>query len=496
MTMPDIPLKILMISAEMVPFAKTGGLADVVGALPKALCAAGCEVRVIIPRYSRINLERFNLQPIYESYHIQIDNINAQVSLMSTTIGSPECEVPVYLIDNQHYFDRDGLYMYEDDADRFIFFCRASLEGMRLLDWKPDVIHCHDWHTAIVPNWLKTSYRRDPFYMNTASLYTIHNLAYQGIFGYRVLEIAGIDEYGFLAHPDLPHLSGAIDFMGRGIHYADIITTVSESYAREILHPERGEGLDTLLQQRHMDLFGVLNGIDTQLHDPATDPHIAAHYDLHDPGAKQQCKADLQQEMQLPQQAETAVLSLISRLTDSKGFDLINGLVETLLENHNIQLVFLGTGELRYHERLSTLRARFPQQIAFAPTFNKRLAHKIYAGSDMFLMPSRYEPCGLGQLLAMRYGSIPIVRATGGLADTVRDYNPITGQGNGFVFNTYNAYELYGTIIRALEYYRTPTKWAELVKQAMSEDYGWERPAQRYIELYHLAIQRKQERDT
>ena len=492
--MADIPLKILMMSAEMVPFAKTGGLADVVGTLPKALRAAGCEVRVIIPRYGRIDLERFDLKPVLEPYQILIDNIDAQVNLLSTTISATDCEVPVYLVDNQHYFERDGLYMYEDDADRFIFFCRASLEGMRLLDWKPDVIHCHDWHTAIIPNWLKTLYRRDPFYMNTASVYTIHNLAYQGIFGYRVLEIAGVDEYGFLAHPDLPHLSGAIDFMGRGIHYADIITTVSESYAREILHPERGEGLDPLLQQRQNDLFGVLNGIDTSANDPAIDTYIAAHYDLHDTSGKQQCKADLQREMQLPQRSEQAVLGLISRLTDSKGFDLINSLIETLLENHPIQLVILGTGELRYHERLATLRARFPQQIAFTPTFNKRLAHKIYAGSDMFLMPSRYEPCGLGQLLAMRYGSIPIVRATGGLADTVCDYNPLTGQGNGFVFHTYNAYELYGTIMRALEYYRDPLEWAKLMKQAMAEDFGWERPAQRYMELYQLAIQRKQER--
>lgn len=482
-----------MMSAEMVPFAKTGGLADVVGALPKALLSQGCDVRVIIPRYGRIDPERFDLHLFMEPYPILVDNIDAQVKLLYTTIKAPHGEVPVFLVDNQHYFDRDGLYMYEDDADRFIFFCRASLEAMRLLNWKPDIIHCHDWHTAIVPNWLKTVYRHDAFYKDTACVYTIHNLAYQGIFGYRVLEIAGVDEYGFLANPNLPHLSGAVDFMGRGIHYADIITTVSESYAREILEPERGEGLDPLLRARQQDLFGVLNGVDAQSYNPAIDEYIAAHYDQHDLRGKQQCKADLQREMQLPQQEQAALIGVISRLTDSKGFDLINMLIETLLENHNIQLVVLGTGELRYHERLSTLRARFPQQIAFAPTFNRLLAHKIYAGSDMFLMPSRYEPCGLGQLLAKRYGSIPIVRATGGLADTMHDFDPSTGQGDGFVFKAYNAYELYGTLCRALEYYRNPTVWTQLMRQAMVAEHGWERPAQRYIELYRLAMQRKHE---
>lgn len=492
--MSDAPLKILVMSAEMVPFAKTGGLADVVGALPMALGALGHDVRVILPRYGRIDPHRFNMEPVLEPYPILVDNINAQVQLLSTTIETAHGAVPVYFIHNQHYFDRDGLYMYEDDADRFIFFCRASLEGMRLLDWQPDVIHCHDWHTAIVPNWLKTIYRSDPFYSATACVYTIHNLAYQGIFGYRVLEIAGVDEYGFLAHPNLPHLSGAVDFMGRGIHYADIITTVSENYAREILQPERGEGLDPLLRERQQDLFGVQNGIDTISYNPAQDGHIATTYDQQDHAGKALCKADLQQEMQLPQRAEAAVLGLISRLTDSKGFDLINTLIETLFENHDVQLVILGTGELRYHERLLTLRARFPQQLAFTPTFNKRLAHKIYAGSDMFLMPSRYEPCGLGQLLAMRYGSIPIVRSTGGLADTVQNVDPASGQGQGFVFGAYNAYELYGAIMRALEYYHNPPVWAQLIRQAMAMDYGWEGPAQRYVELYHLAIQRKSER--
>jgi starch synthase len=489
--MADAPLKILLMAAEMVPFAKTGGLADVMGALPKALRALGHDVRVAIPHYGRIDGERFGLNPTLAPYPVPMDDQSVDARLLEATVSMPGSEktVPVYMIDNAHYFEREGIYMYDDDADRFIFFCRATLEGMRRLGWAPDVIHCHDWHTAIVPNWLKTVYKNDPFFTGTACVYTIHNLAYQGIFGHRVLEIAGVDEFGFIAHPDLPHLNDAVDFMGRGIYYADIVNTVSETYAEEILTPEFGEGLDPMLRDRRDRLYGVLNGIDTDLNNPQTDPYIAAHYSAADLAGKAPCKLDLQREARLPQSRGTPVISAISRLANQKGFDLIDQIVEPLLSNHDVQLVILGTGDQRYHDRFQALRARFPQQMALFLTFNAAQAQKIYAGSDMFLMPSRFEPCGLGQMIALRYGTIPIVRATGGLADTVRDYDPTTGEGNGFAFTSYDSMALYAAIVRALETYRHHPVWRQLMLRAMAADHSWAASARRYVDLYQRARQ-------
>lgn len=492
--MTDAPLKILIMAAEVVPFAKTGGLADVAGALPKAIKAYGHDVRIAMPRYGRIDPQRFQICEAHAAYPVPMDDRTEEATLMMTTLASASGEIPVYMIDNAHYYDRDGIYMYEDDADRFIFFSRATLEGMKCLGWQPDVIHCHDWHTAIVPNWLKTVYKHDPFYEHTACVYTIHNLAYQGIFGYRVLEIAGVDEYGFIAHPDLPHLNDVVDFMGRGIYYADILNTVSVTYANEILEPEFGEGLDPLLRDRRDRLYGVLNGIDSEVYDPATDRYIAAHYSADNLLGKVECKLDLQREAGLPLSRTMPLIGVISRLADQKGFDLIDSIIEPLLRNHDAQIVVLGTGDQRYHERLNAVRARFPQQAAMFLTFNASLAQKIYAGSDMFLMPSRFEPCGLGQMIALRYGSIPIVRETGGLADTVRNFDPMTGEGNGFSFRPYDSMALYAAIIRALENYRYRNTWRQLMLRAMSADHSWAASALKYVDLYRRARATRSER--
>jgi starch synthase len=492
--MADAPLKILMMAAEMVPFAKTGGLADVVGALPKALRALGHDVRVAIPRYGRIDQARFGLERVTEPYQVPLDDEPVEATLMAASVPADGGDLPVYMVDNPHYFDREGIYMYDDDADRFIFFCRAVLEGARQLGWAPDVIHCHDWHTAIVPNWLKTIYKGDPFFAHTACVYTIHNLAYQGIFGYRVLEIAGVDELGFIAHPDLPHLNDVVDFMGRGIYYADIVNTVSETYAQEILRPEYGEGLDPILRDRRDRLYGVLNGIDTALNDPAGDPYIAAPFDATNLAGKVACKQDLQREAGLPQFRTTPLIGAISRLADQKGFDLIDLIIEPLLRNHDVQVIVVGTGDQRYHDRFQELRARFPRKLAVFLTFNATLAQKIYAGADIFLMPSRFEPCGLGQMIALRYGTIPVVRATGGLADTVRDYDPATGEGNGFSFQPYDSMALFAALIRALETYRHRGIWQQLMVRAMSADHSWAISALRYVELYRRAIAARGER--
>jgi len=367
------------------------------------------------------------------------------------------------------------------------------MEATRQIGWQPDIIHCHDWQTAIIPNWLKTVYKDDPFFANTASVYTIHNLAYQGVFGNRVLEIAGVDEYGFIAQPALPHLGDAVDFMGRGIYYADIINTVSETYAREILQPEFGEGLDAVLRERSDHLFGVLNGIDTDVNDPQTDTHLAANYSLADQAGKRLCKADIQREARLPQNPQTPLVGVISRLSNQKGFDLIDGILEPLLRNHDIQVVVLGTGDQRYHDRLTEFQGRFPQQVKAFLTFNATLTQKIYAGSDMFLMPSRFEPCGLGQMIALRYGAIPIVRSTGGLADTVRDYDARSGEGNGFTFTSYDPAALYDAIERAVASYADHERWQGLVTRAMGSDHSWSASARRYVELYRRALGAQQQ---
>lgn len=479
------PLKILFLAAEVVPFAKTGGLADVAGSLPKALHALGTDVRVGMPRYGRIDPAKFDLETVLETFPVPMDEQAVEAGLMRGTIGAG---VPVYMVENAHYYDREGIYMYPDDAERFIFFCRAMLEAVKILDWPPDVIHCHDWHTAIVTNWMKTIYEDDPFYQETATLYTIHNLAYQGIFGYRVLEVAGIDEFGFVVHPDIPDMDNVVDMMGRGIYFADLINTVSETYAQEILTEEYGERLDPLLRDRRDRLFGVLNGIDPERHNPATDPYIAAPYDLHDLSGKAICKQALQEEADLPVDAHIPLIGAISRLTDQKGFDLIAEIINPLMQHADFQFVLLGTGEQRYHDLFQQIHQRYPDRVAVLLTFNAPLAQKIYAGSDMFLMPSRFEPCGLGQLIAMRYGSIPIVRSTGGLADTVHDFDPETAAGNGFAFRPYDALALYGTIIRALENYKYEDTWHRLMVKAMSEDHSWDASARKYIDLYKRAL--------
>jgi starch synthase len=419
-----------------------------------------------------------------DTFPVPMDEHSEPAKLMETTLDGA---VPVYMVENARYFERDGLYMYPDDAERFIFFCRAALEGVKRLGWQPDVIHCHEWHTALVPNWLKTIYAHDPFFANTASVYTIHNLAYQGVFGYRVLEVAGIDEYGFIVHPDIVDLNEVVDFMGRGIYYADVINAVSETYAREILTPEFGEKLDPMLRDRRDRLFGVLNGIDLDEFDPATDSYLEVNYTLDSLDQRQHNKLALQREAGLRQDPQAPVIGIIARLTDQKGFDLITPIIDGTLRRLGAQFVLLGTGEQRYHDFFAELTNRYPEQAGIFLTFNASLARRIYAGSDLFLMPSRFEPCGLGQMIAMHYGSVPVVRAVGGLADTVRDYGPETGEGTGFVFKDYDPMALYTALVRAIETYRHRDIWREIQARCMRQDFSWETSARKYIELYHRA---------
>jgi len=476
-----------MLSAEVAPFAKTGGLADVVGSLPKALRRMDHDVRVAMPGYGFINKEAFGLQPVLDDLQVPMDHWQEPGFVHKGRLGK---DVPVYFIGSHHYFDRDGIYMYPDDGERFVFFSRGALEFVKRIGWQPDIIHCHDWHTALVPNWLKTVYRGDPFFANAASVYTIHNLAYQGVFGYRVLEVAGLAAQGFLHHPELPQLANVLVFMARGIIFSDIVTTVSERYAQEILTPEYGEHLDPLLRERKDRLFGVLNGIDVEELNPATDRCIFQQFALNSLEKRGINKARLQEEVGLPVEPRTPLLGAISRLTDQKGFDLIGAILEAVLRN-GAQFVLLGTGDPRYHEMFSHFQSMHPERMRVMLTFNTPLAQKIYAGSDIFLMPSRFEPCGLGQMIAMRYGSVPVVRATGGLADTVQNYVPETDTGYGFTFERYDHLDLLVALTRAMETYRHPELWERLMRRCMELDFSWEASARKYTDLYRMAVESK-----
>jgi starch synthase len=477
-------MKILLLAAEVVPFAKTGGLADVTGSLPPAIRALGHDIRVAMPRYGRINLKKFNLSPVLAPFAVPMDGQTQPAGLLQTTLTN---QVPVYFVESARYFDREGIYMYPDDAERFIFFCRAALEGVKHLGWQPDVIHCHDWQTALVPNWLKTVYAKDAFFADTASVYTIHSLAFRGVFGHRVLEIAGIDDFKFFFSPDGADPNQVVDFMARGIAYADVISTVSPTYAREILTPEFGERMDPLLRERHDRLFGILNGLDVQDYNPATDQYLDTNYSAETLERRAQNKLTLQQYAGLTPSPNAPVVGIISRLVDDKGFDLIQSIAETMLDHLGAQFVLLGTGEERYHRFFLDLSRRYPTQTGIFLTFNASLARRIYAGADIYLMPSRLEPCGLSQMIAMRYGSVPLVHAVGGLVDTVSNYDPATEQGTGFVFEKYDAMALYTTLVRAVETCRHADIWRRLQVRCMQQDFSWQASAQQYVELYQRA---------
>lgn len=481
---PRSPLRVLMVAAEFDPFAKTGGLADVLASLPKALARRGLEVRVAIPRYGSVNLTGVSRRPGIGRFDLPFNGRQERVRLDAVQIDGFE----VVLIDNEHYVSaRPGIYGYPDDGHRFTFFARAALESARVLDWCPDVIHCHDWHTGLIPNWLRTTDRHAPEFADTASVFTIHNLEYQGHFDSSVLETAGLAPDGLIPHPTRADLSNVFVFMARGILFADKINTVSPCYAREILTPDFGHDLDPLLRDRETDLHGILNGIDIEACNPAADPHLASHYALETLQRRAPNKAALQQAVGLPVQPDTPLLGMVTRLAEHKGLDLLLASLPHTLDR-GAQLVVLGIGEPRYEEALREMALAHPDQVAAAIRFDNPLASQIYAGSDIFLMPSRHEPCGLGQLIAMRYGSVPVVRATGGLADTVEDVDSSTDTGVGFVFHRYDPIDFFGAVARALQLYRIPDVWTRIIQRGMSRDSSWDTSATAYERLYAEAL--------
>jgi starch synthase len=498
-------MRVLFLSVEVEGLAKTGGLGDVAAALPKALRHAGIDVRVCMPRYGTIFDAALDPKPVVAELGVPIGNWLEPVAIRQTHLhgarGSgpeqgggarpwPESEsVPVYLVESRRYFGRENIYGYADDGERFILYCRAALEMCRALGWAPDVIHCNDWHTALVPNWLATTLKDDPFFAHTATVYTIHNLAYQGIFDFHFLWLAGLAEQGFI-YPQIGELAQVVDLMGRGILFADAVTTVSQRYAREILTPEYGERLDPLLRERQDRLFGILNGIDVSDLDPRTDPRLHVNFDAQTLDHRVENKLALQREAGFAADAQTPVIGMVGRLTGQKGLDILAPVLDGLMRQR-VQLVLLGTGDPHYHEILARAeRTHLDRARAFL-TFDTPLAQRIYGGCDLFLMPSRYEPCGLGQMIAMRYGAVPVVRETGGLADTVQNWDATHGEGNGFTFGPYEPLDLFAALIRATETFRYPNVWRTLQERGMAGDFSWERSARKYREVYEFALEKK-----
>jgi starch synthase len=381
--------------------------------------------------------------------------------------------------------------MFDDEAERFTFFCRAVLEMLPRLGWQPDIIHCHDWQAGPIPFFLKARYRQDSFYNKITSVFTIHNLQYQGNFPPETLFLLGVGKDYFT--PELLEFYGTVSFIKMGILFADVVSTVSKTYAHEIQRPETGERLDGLLRMRSVDLYGIVNGINYHEFNPKTDPRLHHNYDRDSLENKRENKYALQKELALPVK-NTPVLGMISRLVEQKGIDLVAGVIDQLMEL-DIQFVLLGTGDPGYEKVFREIKSKYPGQAGIYIGFNAILAQRIYAGADIFLMPSRFEPCGLGQLIAMRYGTIPIVRGVGGLADTVHDFNPITGSGNGFVFSEYNKEALYHTINRALTLFQNdPGQWQKLIRHAMEIDFSWARSAVEYLQLYQEALSKHQQK--
>lgn len=487
--MSDKHLKVLVVSAEAAPFAKTGGLADVAGSLPKALSVLGNDVRIVMPRYKMIKETEY-VTDFPVAMGNRQEGIILRKSKIEAILDNVEREVPVYFIDNYHYFYRDGIYGYYDEAERFTLFCKAVLEMLPRINFQPDVIHCNDWHTGPICLLLKTLYKDNQYYSKIATVYTVHNLLYQGNFGPEVMEYLGVGKEVY--HPEGAEFFGNFSFMKAGLAYADVINTVSKTYAKEIQTPEYGEKLEGFIRKRVNDLYGIINGLNYHEFNPWTDPKIYKNYNIDHLENKRENKYALQRELRLPER-DVPVIGLVSRLVDHKGLDLITQRFNEIMAL-DLQLIILGTGEPRYEEMFEKYKARYPEKVGVYIGFNSVLAQRIYAGSDMFLMPSHMEPCGLGQLISLRYGTIPIVRATGGLADTIHDYNSNNDIGNGFSFQDYNSKELLAAIQRAMELYNRTNEWQSLVRRALTIDYSWARSGDEYLKLYEIALEKVSKR--
>ncbi len=473
-------LKVLYASFEAVPFIKTGGLGDVGGSLPGALKKNGCDVRVFLPKLSTIP----------EQYRAQMEPVavfTVPLSWRRAYCGVEKLKyngVTWYFIDNEQYFKRSAPYGFDDDCERMAFFCKAVLESIMHIGFMPDVIHCHDWHTALLPVFLREQYLGAPGYDRIKTVFSIHNLKFQGVFPGRTIgDVLGLDYYPSAVNQLI--WGSCVNFMQGALHYSDRISTVSPTYANEICTPYFGEGLDWLLSERRSVLSGILNGIDTTEYDPATDRYIPENFDSDHLEIKAKNKEKLQAELGLRADGGTPMVTIISRLTEQKGLDLLSRILGELLDSEDFQFVVLGVGDRKYEDEFKYYASRLPERFSAQIKFDEPLSRRLYACSDILLVPSRFEPCGLSQMIAMRYGTIPVVRETGGLKDSVTPYNKYTDAGTGFGFANFNAHELLAAIRSALALYRSGSgAWQRMQKRAMSENFSWDASAKKYIELY------------
>lgn len=490
-------MHILLASSEAVPFAKTGGLADVATALSKALSDAGHRVTLVLPHYPQFQSAEW---PACENsgttLRIAIGQSERTATLWRAEL--PHTDVNVVLVDEPEYFDRASLYQhsgndFSDNCARFVFFSRTVLEIARTMDPRPDVIHCHDWQTGLIPALLELEYSNVPAFEQAASVMTIHNLAFQGRFWHWDMELTGLDWKHFNWKEVESY--GELNLLKAGIVFADLITTVSPTYAREIQTQGFGCGLDPVLRSRADDLVGILNGVDDSVWNPRTDPLLARNFSASTVvDGKRACKAQLQSQLGLPQRDEPALFGMVSRMTNQKGLDLIAGCIEEVLTD-DVQFAFLGTGDEYYQDWLRDLARRFPDRVSATIGFDEGLAHCIEAGADIYLMPSGYEPCGLNQMYSLTYGTVPIVHATGGLADSVIDATPenlANGTANGFSFHDYRAPVLRDQMFRAVQHYADKPGWLKLIQTGMNQDWSWNRSAAEYLRIYDRAIMKRQ----
>ncbi len=481
-------LKVWFLSSEVTPFAKTGGLADVTGSLPGVLQRLGVDVSIGLPLYRVVKERGDPLTEVLSGLEVPFGTGTLSCRVWA---GETEQGVPVYFFDREDLYDRPNLYGtslgdYYDNMERFTFFCRAALVFAKQAGLQMNVLHCHDWQTGLVPTTLKTIYRDDPFFVKTACLFTIHNIGYQGLFPVQKLPLSGIPSSEF--HPEGLEYWGQISLLKAGIVYADAITTVSPRYSQEIQTPEFGLGMDGILSKRAHVLHGILNGADYSLWDPSLDPNIAQPYSPAHKGGKKECKARLLWETGLEQTLlDRPLLAMISRLSAQKGCDLLLQVADALVRE-GAGLLILGTGDHAYEEELGRLAERCRGQVAASIGFDEAFAHRIMAGADILLIPSRYEPCGLTQMYALRYGTVPVVRSTGGLEDTVISFDSSTGEGNGFKFRDYDSQAFLHAILEALATFRNPSLWDKLTSNGMKEDFSWDRSAEEYVKIYRTLM--------
>jgi len=490
-------LRILFLSSEVAPFAKTGGLADVSSALPKAFHDLGHDIRIMMPKYGSINDRKFVLREVIRLKKIKVKMGSKEHIACAKSAFIPDSKVQVYFLEYKPFFNRPDLYVdpntgtdFPDNAERFALFCKAVLETIKLLHWEPQIIHCNDWQAALISWYLKYEYKKEPFFANCSTVLSVHNMAYQGHFTFNNLSRMGIAEDLEEGVNVLKHGDG-INFLKAGILTADKITTVSQAYAAEVIKdPEIGAGMDSYLQQREKDFDGILNGVDYSVWDPEKDKLLKENYSSTKFDGKMTNKKMLLEICHFPKDESKPIIGMISRLADQKGFDLIVEAVKDI-NALDAQLVILGTGDPKFHKALEKLSKTYPKNVVVFLRFDNELAHLIEAGSDIFLMPSRYEPCGLNQMYSLKYGTVPVVRKTGGLADTIIDFSKDPENGNGFVFEEYSKKAMLTAIKHAVDVYKDQKTWQKLIKRGMRADYSWRVAAEKYLKIFVSLVNSK-----